>query len=101
VLAKLLNEVLPEWPEGEIVIRADAGTRALLKPLMEGRAVRFEPIETTSPGENPYGGFELSDREGKIVIRNTFRSRLEKARPNLLVELNRSLFGEFPAGQGA
>jgi len=101
VLAMLLKEALPEGPEGEIVIRADAGTRALLQPLLKGRAARFEPIETTGSGEDPYGGFELSDREGTIVIRNTFRSRLEKARPNLLVELNRLLFGEFPAGRGA
>jgi vacuolar-type H+-ATPase subunit E/Vma4 len=98
VLGRLLNETKPEWPEGEIVIRADAGTRTLVGPLMGGRAARFEPIENTAAGLDPYGGFELANRDETVVIRNTFRSRLEKARPDLLVEMNRLLFGEIPAG---
>ena len=98
VLERLLNETKPEWPEGEIVIRADAGTRTLLKPLIGGRAARFEPIEKTAAGGDPYGGFELSNREETVVIRNTFRSRLSKARPDLRVEMNRLLFGEIQAG---
>jgi vacuolar-type H+-ATPase subunit E/Vma4 len=97
LLERLINETKPEWPEGEIVIRADAGTCKLLGSLMEGRAVRYEPVETTSSGEIPYGGFELSNRDETVVIRNTFRSRFSKARPDLLVELYRLLFGEIPA----
>ncbi len=98
VLERLMNETKPEWPEGEIVIRADAGTRTLLKPLMGGRAARFEPMPGTVSGEDPIGGFELSDGAGTVTIRNTFRSRLSKARPDLRVEMNRLLFGEIPAG---
>jgi vacuolar-type H+-ATPase subunit E/Vma4 len=93
VLERLLDETRPEWPAGEIVIRADAGTRTLIQPLMAGRTVRFEPFENTALGEDPLGGFELADRENTIAILNTFRSRLSKARPELLVEMNRFLFG--------
>jgi vacuolar-type H+-ATPase subunit E/Vma4 len=93
VLKRLLDETRPEWPEGEIVIRADAGTRSLLKSMMTGRTVRFEPIGNTAAGEDPLGGFELADRGNTMAILNTFRSRLSKARPELLVELNRHLFG--------
>lgn len=93
VLKRLLDETRPEWPEGEIVIRADAGTRSLLKPMMSGRTVRFEPFGNTAAGEDPLGGFELADRGNTMAILNTFRSRLSKARPELLVEMNRYLFG--------
>ncbi|MBI3597566.1 MAG: hypothetical protein HY203_10475 [Nitrospirae bacterium] len=96
VLERLLNETRPEWPQGEIVIRADSKTLPLLKSLVGNGAFRFEPMEGT--GEDPYGGVELSDREGRVVIRNTLRSRLSKARPDLLVEANRLLFEENRSG---
>ena len=98
VLERLVNETRPEWPPGEIILRADAGTRTLLKPLMGGRAARFERMEGTAGREDPCGGFELSDPAGRVTIRNTFRSRLDKARPDLRVEMNRLLFGEIQAG---
>jgi vacuolar-type H+-ATPase subunit E/Vma4 len=97
VLERLLNETRPEWPEGEIVIRADSKTQSHLKPLLGNRPARFESIEKTA-AIDPCGGFELSNREKTIVIRNTFRSRLSKARPDLLVEMNRLLFGENQVG---
>lgn len=98
VLERLLDESRPEWPKGEVVVRADPRTQSLLKPLMGDRAARFEPIERTAPVEDPYGGFELSDRAGTVTIRNTFRSRLSKARPDLLVETNRLLFDKNSGG---
>ncbi|HUK56230.1 MAG TPA: V-type ATP synthase subunit E [Nitrospiria bacterium] len=96
VLERLLSETRPEWPEGEIVIRADSKTLPLLKSLVGNGAFRFEPMAGT--GEDPYGGFELSDGEYRVVIRNTLRSRLLKARSDLLVEANRVLFENDPRG---
>ena len=98
VLERLLEESRPEWPAGEAVVRADPGTQALLKPLIRDRAVRFEPIADAVPGEDSLGGFELSDPAGMVTIRNTFRSRLIKARPDLLVEMNRLLFEKNSGG---
>jgi vacuolar-type H+-ATPase subunit E/Vma4 len=97
VLERLVNETRPEWPPGEIILRADSKTLPLLKPLIESRASRYEPMEGTVGREDPCGGFELSDPVGRVTIRNTFRSRLDKARPDLLVEMNRLLFEGTPA----
>ncbi|MBI3610324.1 MAG: hypothetical protein HY204_06445 [Nitrospirae bacterium] len=92
VVERLLGECLPEWPAGEVIVRADPKTQSLLKPRVKGRTVRFEPLRETIRGEDPGGGFELSGRDETIIIRNTFRSRLEKARPELRIEINRLLF---------
>lgn len=82
----LYREIEPELPPGSVVLRADATARETLEPLTAGMRVRFAPLPR---GE--LGGVTASDEEGRIRIRNTFRGRLQKARPELLAEIRRRL----------
>ena len=88
VAERLYREILPEFPEGNVILRADGVTRAALARSASEARIRFEPFPETE-----IGGVEASDEDGTFLVRNTLRSRFAKARPALMVELWRRLPG--------
>ena len=88
VAERLYREILPEFPEGNVILRADGVTRAALARSDSEARIRFEPLPETE-----IGGVEASDEGGTFLVRNTLRSRFVKARPALMVELWRRLPG--------
>ena len=88
VAERLYREILPELPEGNVILRADGVTRAEIARSASGAGIRFEPLPATE-----IGGVEASDEGGAFLVRNTLRSRFVKARPALMAELWRRLPG--------
>ena len=86
VAERLYRELLPEIPEGDVVVRADPRAREALAFLAADPGIRFEPLP-----EEEIGGVEASCGGGAFLLRNTLRSRFAKARPELLVEIGRRL----------
>ena len=88
VAERLYREILPEFPEGNVILRVDGVTRTALERSASEARIRFEPLP-----EMEIGGVEASDEGGTFLVRNTLRSRFVKARPELMVELWRRLPG--------
>lgn len=88
VAERLYGEILPELPEGNVIVRADGVTRAALERSASDEAIRFESLPETE-----IGGVEASDENGTFLVRNTLRSRFVKSRPVLMVELWKRLPG--------
>jgi V/A-type H+-transporting ATPase subunit E len=88
VAERLYREILPEFPEGNVILRADGVTRAALERSASDARIRFGPLPETE-----IGGVEASDEDGTFLVRNTLRSRFVKARPALMVELWKRLPG--------
>lgn len=95
VLGVLLAECLAESP-APVTVRCRPEDLALVAELArrQGREIRVE--ETDLPG----GGVEtVAGTEGRFVCRNTLAERMERARPLLLQEAGRLLFGPQAAGE--
>ncbi len=88
VAERLYREILPEFPEGNVILRVDAVTRDVVARSASDASIRFEPLP-----EKEIGGVEASDEDGTFLVRNTLRSRFVKARPELMVELWKRLPG--------
>lgn len=88
IAARLYGEIRPEVPEGEVVLRGDEAALAVLRSLATEPRFRFETLP-----EGEIGGVEASSAGGGLRLRNTLRSRLVKAMPELLMEIARSLGG--------
>lgn len=88
VAERLYREILPEFPAGNVILRADGVARAALERSISDARIRFEPLPETE-----IGGVEASDEDGTFLVRNTLRSRFVKARPALMVELWKRLPG--------
>ena len=86
VAARLYEEIRPELPEGEVVLRGDAAALAVLRSVATGPRFRFEPLP-----EGELGGVEAASPDGGLLLRNTLGSRLAKAMPDLLAEIDRML----------
>jgi vacuolar-type H+-ATPase subunit E/Vma4 len=88
VAERLYMEILPELPEGNILVHADGVTRAAVERSASAARIRFGPLPDTE-----IGGVDAADEDGTFLVRNTLRSRFVKARPALMVELWRRLPG--------
>lgn len=88
VAERLYREILPEFPAGNVILRADGVTRAALERSASDARIRFGPLPETE-----IGGVDAGDEDGTFLVRNTLRSRFVKARPALMVELWRRLPG--------
>ena len=86
VAERLYREILPEFPAGNVLLRADGVARAALERSASDARIRIGPL-----AETEIGGVEASDEGGTFLVRNTLRSRFVKARPALMVELWRRL----------
>jgi vacuolar-type H+-ATPase subunit E/Vma4 len=84
VAERLYREILPEIPEGNVVLCADERAREVLEPMAAGPRFRFEPLR-----EEEIAGVEVSDESGAFLLRNTLGSRFVKARPELMAEVSR------------
>ncbi|RJP21940.1 MAG: hypothetical protein C4529_06610 [Deltaproteobacteria bacterium] len=85
---RLYNEILPEIPEGNVLLRADRRARERLGSAAPDPRFRFEALP-----EEEIGGVEAVSEDGAFLLRNTLRSRFAKARPELMVEIRRRLPG--------
>ena len=83
VLRRLLEETASQLGPGRVVVKVDPADARLAEELVEslGLDAVVEPTLHCS------GGLEASDAEGRIVVRNTFESRLQRAREVLRPEL--------------
>lgn len=88
VAARLYEEIRPELPPGEVVLRGDAAALPVLRSLAPDPRFRFETLP-----DRELGGVEASSPDGGLLLRNTLRSRLAKAMPELLTEIDRMLGG--------
>jgi len=88
VAERLYREILPEFPEGNVILRVDGVTRDVVARSASDASIRFEPLP-----EKEIGGVEATDEDGRFLVRNTLRSRFVKARPALMVELWKRLPG--------
>ncbi len=84
--ASLYEELRPELPEGPVVLRGDPAALAVLRSSAAEPRFRFEPLE-----EEEIGGVEAASADGGLLLRNTLRSRLARAKPELLAEIDRML----------
>jgi len=50
VAERLYREILPEFPEGNVILRADGATRAALARSDSEARIRFEPLPETEIG---------------------------------------------------
>jgi V/A-type H+-transporting ATPase subunit E len=88
VAGRLYREILPEFPEGNVILRVDGVTRTALERSASDASIRFEHLPAME-----IGGVEASDEDGTFLARNTLRSRFVIARPALMVELWKRLPG--------
>lgn len=95
LVRRLAAELLPELPEGKLIVWADpngpekeAATSAVsaVRSLLPERAIEFRPLP-----DKEIGGLMVADAAETVLIRNTLRSRLRRGRPALLVEIYRWL----------
>jgi vacuolar-type H+-ATPase subunit E/Vma4 len=89
IAERLYREILPEIPQGNVTLSADAYALEALASLAAEPRIRRVLLR-----EEEIGGVEASDEAGTIRIRNTLRARLENARPALMTEIHRSLAAE-------
>jgi vacuolar-type H+-ATPase subunit E/Vma4 len=89
LLERLLAECLAD-AAGSITVRCRCEDRAIVEEY--ARRCGFEITVEEVP--LPLGGVEIAfGREGRCVVRNALADRLERARPLLLQEAGRLLFG--------
>ena len=87
LVERLYKEILPEIPEGNILLRVDRRARETLGSAASPR-FRFDALP-----EEEIGGVEAVSENGAFLLRNTLRSRFAKARPELMVDIRRRLPG--------
>ncbi len=83
VLRRLLAEAAAEVGPGDLVVRVDPADAALARDLVDALGLTAV-VEPTLPCD---GGVEVGDAAGRVVARNTFESRLRRARDALRPEL--------------
>ncbi len=86
IVTRMYEEILPELPPGEVVLRGDAAALAVLRAIATEPRFRFDALP-----EAEIGGVEAEAAGGGLVLRNTLRSRLAKAMPDLLTEIDRMM----------
>ncbi len=91
ILQGLLDELLEAVPTGPLTVIIDRRERAAVAPLLEARKLA---VEERSRDDLLLGAEIVADGE---ILRTSFATRLAKARPQLLIELNRLLFAEQQA----
>ncbi len=91
VLRGLLDELLDVAPPGPLTVIIDPRERPHLVPYLKSRSLA---VEERSDDELLLGAEVVADG---IMLRTSLATRLAKARPQLLIELNRLLFKQLTA----
>lgn len=91
VLRTLLDELLAATPAGSVKVVIDEREQRHLEPYLQQRGIAFERQNR----DDLLLGVESEG--GGARLRSSLMSRLAKAKPDLIVELNRLLFAEHEA----
>lgn len=89
VFEKLCKEALRDV-NGETRVLIDEDDARLFKKLFSNIPLKLESVG----GSSKIVGIEIISGSGSVIIKNTLNSRLEKIKPELMLELNKFLFGE-------
>ncbi len=89
IFEKLCKEVLGDI-KGETKVIMDREDASLFKKLFLDVKAELAPVNTSK-----VFGIELITKNGSVIIKNTLNSRLEKIKPELMLELNNLLFGKI------
>ncbi len=89
ILEVLLSEALEYFGGGEVLILIRPEDRSLVENLMSERKQPYGISDT--PLESS-GGLIVSSPGGKVVVSNTFESRLGRARDKLRLAISKTLF---------
>ncbi len=88
VFEKLCKEVLGDIKgETKVIMCREDGS--LFKKLFPDIKAEIAPVNSAK-----IFGIELITKNGSVIIKNTLNSRLEKVKPELILELNNLLFGK-------
>lgn len=88
VFEKLCKEVLGDI-KGETKVIIDREDAGLFKRLFPDIKAEIATVNSAK-----IFGIELITKNGSVIIKNTLNSRLEKIKPELMLELNKFLFGK-------
>ncbi|MEK6678410.1 MAG: V-type ATP synthase subunit E [Nitrospirota bacterium] len=88
IFEKLCKEVLGDI-KGETKVIMDSEDASLFKKLFPDINAEIAPVNSSK-----VLGIELITKNGSVIIKNTLISRLEKIKPELMLELNKLLFGK-------
>lgn len=88
IFEKLCKEVLGDI-KGETKVIMDREDVGLFKRLFPDINAEIAPVNSSK-----VLGIELITKNGSVIIKNTLISRLEKIKPELMLELNNLLFGK-------
>jgi vacuolar-type H+-ATPase subunit E/Vma4 len=88
VLHMLLDELLASASPGSLTVRIDSREELYLKNLLSEKGISYE----TQHRDDLLLGMELA--EPGVCLTNSFATRLNKAKPELTMELNWVLFHE-------
>jgi vacuolar-type H+-ATPase subunit E/Vma4 len=89
VLELLLDECL-EVLDGEVIIHVRQDDRTLVDGLMADRKISYSISETPLEAS---GGLDVSSPDGEVIVRNSFESRLSKAKETLRLDISNALLG--------
>ena len=92
---RLVEESLPEPRPADLKALLHEEATGDLERVLRERGIGCERVQDPDLGY----GFRLVSEAGEIVVTNSYRARLEKIRPDLLVELNALLFGACPTNR--
>lgn len=91
IFAVLLDECLEYFdPSIEVVLEVRGDDRALAEKLM---AERGRPYRISEEALVATGGLVASSSDGMVSVRNSFESRLARAKEHLKLEISAALFG--------
>ncbi|MBI5180866.1 MAG: hypothetical protein HZA05_05640 [Nitrospirae bacterium] len=89
IFEKLCKEVLGNI-KGETKVIIDREDASLFKKLFPGIKAEIAPVNSAK-----IFGIELITENATVIIKNTLISRLKKIKPELMLELNKLLFGKL------
>lgn len=89
IFEKLFKEVLQDI-NSEARVLIDKDDVKLFKRFFSNISVEMEPVH----GNSRIAGVEIISSKGSVKVKNTLNSRLVKIKPELILELNKFLFGE-------
>jgi V/A-type H+-transporting ATPase subunit E len=85
---RLVEESITELPKDGLKAVLHEKAPGPLETILREKRIRYEKIDDP----DLVFGFRLVSGDGRVALTNSYRTRLEKIRPDLLAELNALLF---------